>query len=463
MTGFWQGLELECSALALQLPDGLAFTYAELAAQADESAADLAPRTLVAIECGNEVSCVAAYIGCLRRGVVPLLIDAGLAPELRVKLYEHFRIQLIWGKHGSTTRHAWLPLRHTSPALHPTLALLMLTSGSTGAPQLVRLSYRNLQCNAESIAQCLNISCRDRPITTLPMHYSYGLSVINSHLTRRACVLLTSSSVAERAFWDFFRRECATSLSGVPAIYDMLRRLRFERMSLPSLRDMTQAGGHLAPEQVQWFAQLAKSRDQRFIVMYGQTEATARMSFLPAHRVLEKKESVGLAIPGGEFFLRDSHNACFTEAERVGELIDRGENVMLGYAEVMADLALGDSLAGELATGDMAKRDDDGFYYIVGRLKRFIKIHGNRISLDEVEQRLQSSGVDAYAIGRDDLLVIALIDSQWDSDVVAQELSSVYRLHHSVVRVFKCSNVPRSSSGKVQYQALLECFESERG
>lgn len=460
MSGFWSELDHFADAAALRMPDGSLITYAMLAERADAIVAGFSSRSLVAIECENHPECVAAYIGCLRRGVVPLLVDAGLEGALRESLYMRFDIGAVWSCDGSSVDYAWRHLRHSSPALHPGLALLLSTSGTTGSPRLVRLSRKNLQSNAESIADFLEITAAERPITALPMHYSYGLSVINSHLARGACILLTTESVASREFWSFFRDAQATSLSGVPAVYEMLRRLRFERMDLPTLRYMSQAGGRLSPDQVTWFAELAHARSQRFIVMYGQTEATARMSYVPADRVLEKADSIGRAIPDGELFLRDSEGEVIEQAGVVGELVYRGDNVMLGYAESVDDLSAPDLLCGELPTGDLAKKDVDGFFYVVGRLKRFIKVHGNRVGLDEIEQQLQEQGCMAYATGRDDLLLVALMDAALDPVAVARELSGKYKLHHSTIRVFPCVDVPRSSAGKVQYQALLSQLEA---
>src|SRR5690606_36937741 len=140
-------------------------------------------------------------------------------------------------------------------------------------------------------------------ITTLPVHYSYGLSVVNSHLHVGATILLCPEPVTARGFWDFFRAHEASSLAGVPTLYDMRRKLRFERRALPSLRTMTEAGGRLAPDTVRWFAELAATRGQRFVVMYGQTEATARMAYLPPGSLPDKAGSIGVAIPEGRLEL----------------------------------------------------------------------------------------------------------------------------------------------------------------
>jgi len=463
MSYFWDACEEYGDAPAICFPSGTVVTYAQLVHRADEIIDKIGTGSLVAIECENHPDCIAAYLGCLRHRVVPFLVDGALDVVLRHSLYERFLPQAIWSRSFISGGFEWKICHKPSPLLHSELALLLSTSGSTGSPRLVRLSRQNLQSNAESIVSYLNITGNDRPITGLPMHYSYGLSVINSHLLAGACLLLTSESVMERNFWAFMKEAAATSFAGVPAMYEMLRRLRFERMELPDLRLLTQAGGRLAPDSVRWFGELAQSRNMRFIVMYGQTEATARISWLPSENLLDKPESIGIAIPGGELMLRDAQGELITHAGEVGELVYRGKNVMLGYAETPDELSDEDALNGALPTGDLARQDTDGFFYITGRLKRFIKIHGNRIGLDEIERRLQDTGILAYATGRDDMLMIALLDQQINVDVLASRLTKEYKLHHSVVRVIPCGDVPISSAGKVQYPELLAQLEVNLG
>lgn len=178
----------------------------------------------------------------------------------------------------------------------------------------------------------------------------------------------------QREFWQQLGDYKATSLSGVPYTFEMLDRLRFYRRDLPNLRTMTQAGGKLLPELHKKFAEYAEQTGKKFVVMYGQTEATARMSYLPPEKCLEKVGSMGVAIPGGRFFLINENGEIITEAERVGELVYEGDNVTLGYAVRGEDLAKGDERHGRLETGDMAKFDKDGYFYIVGRKSAFENI-----------------------------------------------------------------------------------------
>jgi len=438
------------------LPGGAERTYRQLAAQADALGTALQPGDLAAIECDNSPASLAAYLGCVRRDTPVALLAADLDAQLRERLYGHFGISSVF-----RPAEGWLRLRDRGPAMHPRLALLLSTSGSTGAPKLVRLSMDNLLANARSIAEYLSLDERARAATLLPQQYSFGLSVIHSHLLSGASLALTSASVAERAFWNFFEESRANSLSGVPATFEMLRRMRIERMALPHLRTLTQAGGRLAPASVAWFAELARSRGWRLFVMYGQTEATARIAYLPPEKALEHPDSIGQAIPGGRIELLDAEGRTIERAGEVGELVYHGPNVMLGYAQHPDDLARGDEFHGRLRTGDLAERDAAGLHYIRGRLSRFVKVFGNRVGLDDVEARLQTLAPGAVATGRDDLLV--LCGTEADRLAAAtQTLAELYRIHKSAITPFAVTEIPRNESGKVLYADILALFDAAK-
>lgn len=447
---FWD-LEHFAAAVAVELPDGRQITYGELSRQADRFAAQLpVKRSLVFLLVGNHLDSLAAYLGCLRHGHVPLLLMDNIEESLLALLQETYSPNAIWSASGG------LRLQHADTvALAPELALLLSTSGSTGSPKLVRLSAENLNANADSIVDYLHLTAQEKAITVLPMSYTYGLSVLNSHLAVGATILLTDMTVIQREFWDFFTRSGGTSLVGVPYTYMIYRRAGvFSKLALPTLRYMTQAGGKLPAEDVFKVASWCQEHQIKFFVMYGQTEATARMSYLPPDKTLEKSASVGIAIPGGRFAIEDEQHCEITASGQDGELVYYGPNVSLGYAERQSDLALPDQNQGRLSTGDVARWDDAGYVYITGRLKRFIKMTGNRIGLDDVEQRLRARGFDAVCGGKDDLLAVALTSG--DPAEVVQAIAEELKIHHSMVKVIVVSEIPRSDSGKIQYSKLFE-------
>lgn len=417
--------------------------------------------------CSNSIPSLAGYISMLDNGIVPIMLDSEKNHDLLAKLYKHYRPQLIWCPSSLKSRieeteeiltfdsYSLLSSPNCSYDLdiHPDLALLLTTSGSTGSPKLVKLTLKNLLSNAESIAEYLDITQEERPITSLPMHYSYGLSVINSHLIKGATILMTDKAVIQKEFWDFAKREKATSIAGVPYTYEMLRRLRIFKMDLPNLRTMTQAGGKLNAELAREYIIQAKESGRRFFVMYGQTEATARMSYLPWEHAEEKYASIGIAIPGGHFALADPDGNTITTSGVDGELVYEGANVSMGYAECIDDLAKGDENHGTLHTGDIAHMDDDGYYYITGRLKRFVKIWGNRCNLDAVEQMVKSVTEDCACAGVDDRITVFVTRVGLD-DEIRNLLSVKTGLNARAFIVRVISSIPKNASGKILYSEL---------
>jgi acyl-coenzyme A synthetase/AMP-(fatty) acid ligase len=452
------------AAVALVESNGRSCTYGEIVSFADKWADLVEPRSVIFILTSNTIPSVQAYAASLSGGIVPLLLDSKIDSSLLTELIGIYEPAYLWapewkdGIPGSVVlEEGGYVLRATGSepyAIYEELALLLTTSGSTGSPKLVRQSYENISSNAESIIKYLEISENERPITTLPMSYTYGLSIINTHLASGSAILLTDDGVMQRSFWQFFREREATSFGGVPYTYEMFKRLRFFSMELPSLRTMTQAGGKLDPALHKEFAEYALNTGRRFFVMYGQTEATARMSYLPWERALDKYGSMGIAIPGGEFSLIDMDGGEIKEPEKIGELVYKGKNVALGYAENKEDLAGGDDWNGVLVTGDIAKRDSEGYYYIVGRKKRFLKIYGNRVNLDETERIIKNEfGIECACTGSDDHMVIFIMDRAMIKNVEAY-VSGVTGIHFSAFEVRVIDDIPKNESGKTLYKEL---------
>lgn len=455
---------------------GGSLTYGQLDAACRELYDAVGGRCLVFCMCDNRLGSLVGYVGFLEHRVVPVMLKRSLDGELLTALWRDYRPAYIWLPEedvsdlpvGEGCRPVFGAFGYTllktpfegGPALYDGLALLLTTSGSTGSPKLVRQSYENIRANTESIAEYLHLTREDRPITTLPMNYTYGLSILNTHLFVGAHILLTDKSLMQREFWNFFRERGATSFGGVPYTYEMLKRLRFFRMELPSLRAMTQAGGRLLPELHREFAEYARDTGREFVVMYGQCEATARMAWLPPERSLDKVGSMGVPIPGGRFELLDADGGRITEPGAAGELIYYGENVTLGYAACADDLAKGDENGGRLATGDMAQRDDEGFYTIVGRKKRFLKIFGNRVNLDDAERLIRSgSDIEAVCGGRDDRLYIFFTAEEERGPELRRWLAEKTGLPQSAIRAVHIDEIPHNESGKVAYRALEAYYD----
>jgi len=443
-------------------------TYSGLQSACSTLVSHMHGRSLSFNLCTNEKGSVLGYAAFIDRRIVPLLLDATLDRGLLNSLINRYKPDYIWlPEHMKTDipdcsevcaiwGYTLLKTPHNSEfPLFDELALLLTTSGSTGSPKLVRQSYKNIKANTESIVEYLKLVANERPMTTMPMSYTYGLSIINSHLWVGASIILTQKTLMQKEFWQQFKDYEATSFGGVPYIYEMLEKLRFFRMDLPKLRTMTQAGGKLSPELHRKFAEYAQDSGKNFIVMYGQTEATARMSYLPAGKSLEKYGSMGIAIPGGELSLIDVDGSEIAQADIVGELVYKGDNVTLGYAETGSDLIHGDERGGVLETGDMAKRDTDGYYYITGRKKRFLKIYGNRINLDEIEGILNEAFPDMECAcgGVDDMITIYCVNPGAVEGIV-KFVTGKTGLNHAAFQTVIVEKIPRNEAGKIMYSEL---------
>jgi acyl-CoA synthetase (AMP-forming)/AMP-acid ligase II len=372
---------------------------------------------------GNDRESIIFYLSCLEKGAVPLLLARDISLGSLKKLIETYKpnylfkipngdaaedgYTLAWQEGGYGLFH-----NDASPShiIHPDLALLLATSGSTGSVKLVRLTLKNLVSNAASISQYLKITAAETAITSLPFNYSYGLSIINSHLLSGASIALTNRSLLDAGFWKLINELEVTSLAGVPYSYEMLLKLRLERLKMPTVKTLTQAGGRLDPLKVKKVAEFCLANEMRFFTMYGQTEATARISFMPLEDIVERPDSIGKAIPNGLLRIVDSDGQPVKVSGVVGELLYEGPNVSMGYAECLDDLKLGDVFKGLLHTGDLASFDVDEYFYIDGRIQRFLKIFGVRISLDAVERILMERGIEGAAYGTDDLLMISVLN-----------------------------------------------------
>lgn len=420
-------------------------TYRELAARVDDVARRLGGgRRLVLLAARNDIDSLVAYLGALSAGH-PVLLAPGQNAMSVASLTTAYDPDVVVS--GAEIAHRRDGSAHQ---LHPELAVLMSTSGSTGSPKLVRLSHRNLQANAESIAQYLDIRSSDRAATTLPMAYCYGLSVINSHLLRGAALLLTGLSVVDTCFWRLFREQRGTTLAGVPHTFELLDRVGFAEMDLPHLRYVTQAGGRLAPDRVRRFDELGQRRGWDLVVMYGQTEATARMAYLPPHLTSEHPSAIGIAIPGGSLSLRP---VVEHDDPDVGELVYSGPNVMLGYAERPGDLALG-RVTDVLPTGDLARRTPEGLFELVGRRSRFVKVYGLRIDLQRVENVFAGLGIAVCCTGDDDTLVVA-VEGGHDPGIVRRLAATELGLPVGAVRVCPLGTIPRLENGKPDHAAVI--------
>jgi len=420
----------------------------------------------------NTIPSVLMYLAGLEAGHAVLPVEAELDAAFLQRLLDRFAPELVAlpasraeaaetlarsgytrMEIGETSFSAWRRPAPPPAPVHEDLALLLATSGSTGNAKLVRLSRGNILSNADAIRASLDIAPDERAITSLPPFYSYGLSVLHSHLRAGASIVVTADSVVGRGFWDAFRAFGCTSCAAIPYMFDIFSRIGFARLELPTLRTLTQAGGKLAVPLISRFHEIMTARGGRLMVMYGQTEATARITCLPADLLPAKLGSVGFALRGGRIAIQSDDGAELPRGSS-GEVVYAGPNVMLGYAEERSDLARGDELGGVLRTGDLGYLDDDGCLFIVGRRKRFSKVFGLRINLDDVEGRLQGHGAVAVLDGGDVMIVCCAAAAEAAVQDLVRDLAIQMKLHPSAFRLRTVAELPLLPNGKVDYQGL---------
>jgi long-chain acyl-CoA synthetase len=429
---------------------------------------------LVFIVGKNDVATVQVYLTAIEAGAVPLLLGKDISSKnlnSYITLYNPSKIFINKNMVSFSDGYKlsiefddyflYSKKNGAGADLNSGLALLLATSGSTGSPKLVRFSLKNIISNADSIVEYLSIDRNERAITTLPFNYSYGMSVLNSHLRAGASIVLTERTFFDPSFWHSVKNYGVTSMAGVPFNYEMLLKLRFERMDLPQLRTLTQAGGKMAVTQTQRIVEICKAKGVRFYTMYGQTEASPRMAFLSPDFIEAKIGSIGRAIPGGRLWLKDEQGAVISSHSQIGELVYSGPNVALGYAHNQEDLMRGDDWCGILHTGDLAREDEEGFFFIEGRKQRFIKIFGVRVSLDAVEAWFAEKEIFAAAHGSDDHLKISIEGlNKAQAELQGKALANAMQIHPSALTISIFQSLPRLSSGKVDYPCLNKTHEA---
>jgi acyl-CoA synthetase (AMP-forming)/AMP-acid ligase II len=433
-------------------------------------------KRLVFLLCGVNSETIIGLLAAAAAGHVTALIDPALPEHLMTGLIESYQPELILGPNGSseklpyarndkaTVRSAqsgagvveWIARESGSsfPPIDPALQLLLSTSGTTGSQKYVRLSRDAVVANARQIAQALAINERSVGIAHLPLHYSYGLSVVTSHLTAGGRLCLINDSITSASFWSKIGNVGGSHFPGVPFHYVALARLGLGLVP-DSVKAFTQAGGALDLRVQTKVREWAAQRGGQFFVMYGQTEASPRMATLQHTDHSRKAGSVGVALAGGRFSIVDDSGAPLP-ADAIGTVVYEGPNVMLGYAMSRADLGKGDEMNGRLETGDLGRLDAEGFLYITGRTKRFAKIAGYRLGLDEIEKELFAVCPVACLDLGEKIAVAHEQESETALKARVRELADTYKVPSSSFALRKIAQIPRAASGKIDYARLKD-------
>jgi len=452
-------------ALAVIDAPGNQLTYGELCDFSNELETAMPSRSLLFLMTENNVGGIAWSIGCMGAKQVPLILNAHTEEGLFLNLMEIYRPPYLCVPVGNPLAEQYETVKESygyvllntgneACPMHEELSHLLPTSGSTGSPKLVRHKYENIEAAALNISTFFELTSNDRPLLVLPLYYTMGLSIVFSHLYAGATVLATNQSMTDRAFWQFLKEQKATSFTGVPYSYEILNLMRFFRMDLPDLQLLTQGGGKMPKALNLKFVDYCKSTGKRWIATYGQSEGTARMAWLPAEWAESKMGSIGRAVPNGEMFLIDSEGNTITEPNVQGEMCYRGKNVTMGYARQREDLLLGDERNGFLKTGDLAYQDEDGCFYIVGRMGRFLKLFGMRIGLDECEQIIKAKfPIECACVGNDEKMTVFITDEELSASV-KEELVEKTKLVATAFEMKVIPAIPKNEAGKVLYSKL---------
>ena len=400
--------------------EGREVSYRELAALSADAVKGLKPQTVKVVVNGQDLATVATFVGCVNSGVVPLMVPATMDPALLARLRSMYE-----GKPTS-----------------PDLALLLTTSGSTGSPKLVRISRANLRADNEMSARLFALDSATRMTMILPICYAWGLSVACAVLKAGGALVMTRRTVMDAELADVMLAAGATHLAGVPYMYEVLDRFRFFERKFPALRGLLVSGGALAPALRRKFAEEAKARGISFSEGYGQTETTGVMSTIRTDLLPERIGSIGRAGEGGRFRIDD------------GELVYEGPIVAMGYAVCAEDLLGGDEWKGVRRTGDLASIDAEGYVTLSGRASRFLKIFGNRVSLDEVENLVKDGfpGAGCAATGADGDLRVFVVSAE--PEEVERFLVAKLHFNATVMKVRAVDAIPLNANGKTDYPKL---------
>lgn len=445
---------------------GNKLTYGELRGFTVQTGQIMPKRSLLFLLVENNVGGIVWTIGNICAGNVPLILNAHLDEGLYQSLFDLYKPPYLCVPDGMAENYEYVRVTscygytlmktgNEACPMNDELSHLLPTSGSTGSPKLVRHKYANIEAAALNISTFFQLTEKDRPLMVLPLYYTMGLSMVFSHFYVGATVLITNQSMTDRGFWQFIKEQKATSFTGVPYSFEILNLMRFFRMDLPDLTLLTQGGGRMPKELNLKFAEYCRDNGKQWIATYGQSECTARMAWLPPKWAIEKVGSIGIAVPNAELSLIDMEGNPITTPNTEGEMCYRGKNVTMGYARSREDLLLGDERHGFIRTGDLAYFDEDGCYYIVGRMGRFLKLFGMRVGLDECERIVKGKfqGLECACVGTDEKMLVYLTDEKF-KEQVKEELVSRLKLVASSFEIRIINEIPKNEAGKTLYAKL---------
>lgn len=431
------------------------YTYEDLKKKALDFEKRIERDSLVLCSFNACFESIALYIASFIGGFKCILTSPTTSTETKQNLLERYKPEYIAYEVDQKDKIQIDEHGKNQERVTGDIALLMPTSGSTGSPKMVVQTYRNIFSNMKSILGYLPITENDRMITNLPMFYTYGLSCINTHLYAGAEIVIENESITTRNFWDTYKKYKPTSFAGVPYTYEVIKKLGLEMLFTEDLKYITQAGGKMDDKLIKLITDKATYNNTKVFIMYGQTEATARMTYLPPDQISQKVGSIGKAIPGGKIQINDEYEYNY-KGRKCGELEYIGPNVTPGYAIGRKDLILKIEEKDTLATGDIGYRDKDGYYYIVARKNRIAKLNGERIDLDYISSIISKElECNCAVVTNDKKLGVFIENTESKSDELKRILKNKYSLKTRDIFIRLMETLPRTQNGKISYKELV--------
>ncbi len=400
--------------------------------------------------CENEFGFLSGYISFLNLDLPQLLVDNDISEKYLLNIIKIYKPKYIFAPKQKTIfsenriilenkNYNLYELNYKLYPIHKSIALLISTSGSTGSKKFVKLSFNNILDNTKNICKYLKLTKSDSTITTMSPAYSYGLSIINSHLLKNAKIVLTKKKIVEKKFWEIFKKNNITNFNGVPFIYEVLIKLGLDVFNTKSLKFFTSAGGMIDNHKLEKIIEFCEKKNFLFFSMYGQTEASPRISYIEYPKNKKKLGSIGKPIPGGKLSLKKK------------ELIYKGKNIFCGYAENNQDLSKIIKYK-YLSTGDLGFKKK-GFYYLTGRKKRILKIFGYRISLDELENEILNSGHKCAIKGTDEKLLV-FYEKKYSMKWILDYFVKQNKIPKNKIIFKNIKKIPMTSNNKINYNKL---------
>ena len=429
--------------------DSKEYSYKEIVERVKKINKKINKNSLVLLIASNIFESIVGYIAFAQNKNITILLDENFNKEFIEKIIESYKPSFVYkpkkivlkninkkkiyngNKYELIKTNFIIKKKYNKKNF-----LLLTTSGSTQNPKLVRLSEDNILNNVIKIKKYLNIKSNNITITNMPMAYSYGLSIINSFLYSGAKIVLNDKTVFDKDFWLRIRKYKVNSLSGVPEFFNFLKKLKLENLNMHKIKYLTHAGGKLDNDTIKYFTKNAQKKDYKFYSMYGQTEASPRMSYLDCVKNFNKIGSIGKPLDGARFHIVNYKRKKIKKNFVNGEIVYVGKNVCLGYANTINDLYKGDINKGRLFTGDIGYKDNDGFYFLTARKSRISKIFGIRFNLDDIENKLKKNNFDTKLISTNNYLKILIINN-YNTDLIKDFIFKKYKINKKFIYVDK--------------------------